>query len=138
VYPTSLQDLMLKDDQGHGPYITKQEDLMDPWGDWPDWLKESKQISEDERPMYLTPEFVQRVSNLDPLVYLPQLKDRTLRIQQVMTDPVTPPIASSKIADAAPRADQVSRYPDRTAEAKALGTNGIVKWLGEQLNPPQP
>jgi hypothetical protein len=110
-------------------------DLMNPWGDWPDWLKESKQIPEDERPMYLTPEFLQRVSNLDPLIYLPQLKDRSLRIQQVMSDPVTPPIASSKIANAVPRANQVGRYPDRTSEAKALGTNGIVRWFGEQLNP---
>ena len=32
VYPTSLNDLLLKDDQGHGPYILKQEDLVDPWG----------------------------------------------------------------------------------------------------------
>jgi len=32
VYPTSLQDLMLRDDQGHGPYVMKQEDLLDPWG----------------------------------------------------------------------------------------------------------
>jgi len=31
-WPTSLQDLMLKDDQGHGPYITNQENLIDPWG----------------------------------------------------------------------------------------------------------
>lgn len=23
--------------------------LVDPWGDWPDWLKRSKQIPEDER-----------------------------------------------------------------------------------------
>jgi len=31
--------------------------LIDPWGDWPDWLKNSKQIPEDERAMYLKPEF---------------------------------------------------------------------------------
>jgi dienelactone hydrolase len=110
-------------------------DLMDPWGDWPDWLKESAQIPEEERTAYLKPEFLGRVANLDPISYLPQLKGRALRIHQVMSDPVTPATARDKIAAAAPAPDQVMRYPDGTAEAKALGKNGIVKWLGEQLNP---
>jgi len=110
-------------------------DLMDPWGDWPDWLKDSKQIPEEERAAYLKPEFLQKVSSLDPVTYLPQLKERAIHIQQVTADPVTPTAARDKIANAAPRADEVTRYPDMTAAAKALGTNGIVGWLGEQLNP---
>ena len=109
-------------------------DLMDPWGDWPDWLQGSKQIPEEERAAYLQPDFLQRVSSLDPLIYLPQLKSRTLRIQQDLADPAIPAAARDKIAHAAPGADQVARYSDRTAEAKALGTNGIVGWLGEKLH----
>jgi general secretion pathway protein G len=31
VWPQSLQDLLVKDEQGYGPYIKSQEDLMDPW-----------------------------------------------------------------------------------------------------------
>jgi general secretion pathway protein G len=32
-WPTSLQDLLVKDpNTGIGPYIKNQEDLMDPWG----------------------------------------------------------------------------------------------------------
>lgn len=111
-------------------------DLMDPWGDWPDWLKGSKQIPENERATYLKPEFLQRVSNLDPIVYLPQLKGKAIRIQQVLTDSITPDAAKNKIAKAAPSPDEVMRYPNIAAEAKALGTDGIVKWLGERLSSP--
>ena len=108
-------------------------DLMDPWGDWPDWLKDSKQIPEKERAAYLKPEFLQQVSGLDPVTYLPQLKGRAIRIQQVLSDTITPDAARDKIAKAAPAPDEVTRYPDIPAEAKALSSNGIVKWMEEQL-----
>jgi hypothetical protein len=108
-------------------------DLMDPWGDWPDWLKGSKQIPEEERAAYLKPEFLQQVSGLDPVVYLPQLKGRAIRIQQVLSGTITPAAARDKIAKAAPASDEVMRYADVTTEAKALGADGIVKWLGEEL-----
>lgn len=110
-------------------------DLMDPWGDWPDWLQGSKQIPEEERAAYLKLDFLQQVSNLDPVIYLPQMKGKTLRIQQVIADPVTPDPAKAKITSVASVTATVTRYPDITAEAKALGENGIVGWFGEQLNP---
>jgi len=28
-------------------------DLLNPWGDWPDWLKNSPHVPEDERAAYL-------------------------------------------------------------------------------------
>jgi hypothetical protein len=110
-------------------------DVMDPWGDWPDWLKESKQIPENERSTYLKAEFLDKVSGLDPVNYLPKLQGKALRIQQTSADPVTPAVARDKIANAVPSVDVVARYPDRAAEAKALGADGIVGWLGKQLNP---
>ncbi len=112
-------------------------DLMDPWGDWPDWLQDSKQIPEEERPAYLKPEFLEQVSTLDPLDYLTQLKGRAIHIQQVLADPVTPAAAKDKIAAAAPAADMVSRYPTGAAEAEALGANGIMGWLGTELHTKQ-
>ena len=30
-WPESLQTLLMRDEQGHGPYIRAQEDLVDPW-----------------------------------------------------------------------------------------------------------
>ena len=109
-------------------------DLMDPWGDWPDWLKGSRQIPEEERPTYLKPEFLQSVAGLDPVNYLPQLKDRAIHIQQVLSDTVTPPAAKDKIAGAVAEATVAARYPDEKEEAKALGKDGIVGWLADQLH----
>lgn len=109
--------------------------LVDPWGDWPDWLKGSKQIPEEERSAYLKPEFLKKVSNLDPVSYLPQLKVKSLRIQQVLTDPITPQAAKDKLADAAPRADEVVRYTDNQAQHKAVFLGGITEWLAQNLHP---
>lgn len=109
--------------------------LVDPWGDWPDWLKSSEQIPEDERAMYLKPDFLQKVANLDPVFYLPKLKERSLRIQQVLSDPVTPRAAKEKIADAAPGTNEVIRYADNEAQHKATSLGGITGWLAEQLHP---
>src|SRR5882757_3718933 len=109
-------------------------DVVDPWGDWPDWLKSSKQIPENERAAYLKPEFLQKVANLDPAKYLPQLKDRAVRIEQVMDYPVTPPDARDKIAGAAPNPTDVSRYADIIALEKVWRSSGFAGWLGDQLH----
>ncbi len=110
-------------------------DLIDPWGDWPDWLKESKQIPEQERDAYLKPAFLRKVSTLDPVNYLAQLKDRALRIEQVTEDAVTPPAARDKIAAAAPRADEVVRFPDRALQARAWAKDDFSGWLAQRLKP---
>lgn len=109
--------------------------VIDPWGDWPDWLKDSKQVPEEERSTYLKPEFLKKVSNLDPVLYLPQLKIKSLRIQQVLSDPATPQAAKDKLADAAPRADEVVRYADSQAQHRAVSLDGITQWLAQQLHP---
>jgi dienelactone hydrolase len=109
-------------------------DVTDPWGDWPDWLTGSKQIPEEERAAYLKPEFLHKVVNLDPVTYLPQLKVKSLRIQQVADDPVTPPAAKEKIAKAAPRADEVVHYANREAQHKAVFLGGISEWIAGQLH----
>jgi hypothetical protein len=110
-------------------------DLLNPWGDWPDWLKESKQIPEEERATYLKPEFLERVSMLDPLTYLPRLKDRSLRILQVADDTVTPPSARDKIAAAVSSPEQLVRYSDSTAFIKAARGGSLSSWLPEHLRP---
>jgi pimeloyl-ACP methyl ester carboxylesterase len=108
-------------------------DLMDPWGDWRDWLRGSRQIPEEERANYLEPSFLQKVAGLDPVTYLPHLETRSIRIQETRDDPVTPASAREKMEAAAPSTADVVGYPDMNAEAKALGADGIVGWLGAQV-----
>ena len=72
---------------------------------------------------------------LDPETYLPQLKLRSLRIQQVMDEPVAPQVAKDKIATAAPKPDEVVRYKDSAAHEKAWRVYGLSGWLHEQIRP---
>lgn len=110
-------------------------DVIDPWGDWPDWLKDSKEIPEGERAAYLKPEFLSKVAPLDPVTYLPHLTVPALRVQQLMDDPVTPARAKDKIAAAAPRENEVTRYPDMGAYKKFRSINEFSGWMREHLYP---
>jgi hypothetical protein len=106
-------------------------DTINLWGDWPDWLKESPIIPEDERANYLKPEFLTKVAMLDPLLYLPQLKAGRVRVEQVIGDPVTPKTAQGKLAASVPGVDAVVQYKDTTAQIRAW--TGQKWWLKEQL-----
>jgi hypothetical protein len=107
-------------------------DLLNPWGDWPDWLKTSAAVPDEQRANFLTPEFMQKVSVVEPLTYLPQLSNRALRVQQVMIDPDTPDDAKTKIAAATPPGCLI-QYKDIEAHKEAWKANGISAWLATQL-----
>jgi hypothetical protein len=110
-------------------------DLLNPYGDWPDWLRDSRQIPEDERPTYLTQEFLRKVSMLDPLTYLPQLADKSVRILQVFSDTVTPSSARDKMAAAAPHPEQVIRYQNSDEFIKAARSGSLSAWMPDHVRP---
>ncbi len=107
-------------------------DLLNPWGDWPDWLKGSPVVPDEERAKYLTADFLDKASRVDPVDDLPLLKDREYRIQQVLDDADTPPAARDRIAAQAPPAHLV-RYADRKAHREAWAVTGITGWIAAQL-----
>jgi len=106
-------------------------DLLNPWGDWPDWLHTSPVVPDQERDRYLTPEFLQKVTVVDPINYLPQLKNRALRVQQTMDDPESPTRAQIKVAAATPSGDLV-QFKDAEAHREAWKAHGLTGWLAEQ------
>jgi hypothetical protein len=106
-------------------------DAINPWGDWPDWLKESRVVPDEERANYLRPEFLQKVVLLDPVNYLPHLSPGRIRIEQVAGNPATSGDVQSKIAAAAPLPGMVIQYPDVHAQINAWLTTG--EWLKEML-----
>ncbi len=108
-------------------------DALNPWGDWPDWLKESPAVPDDVRSSLLTPEFLQKASVVEPITYLPELKDRELRVQQILDDPDTPAVARDKIAGAVP-GDDLVRFKDTPAHKEAWKTFGLSGWLAKELN----
>ena len=111
-------------------------DVLNPWGDWPDWLKESPQIPVDERSTYLEPQFLSKVAALDPVSYLPQLHVKALRVEQIMDEPITPQSAKDKLSAAVTSPVSAVRYKDASAHLAVWRVNGISGWIREQLASP--
>lgn len=108
-------------------------DAINPWGDWPEWMKESPVVPEEERAAYLKSEFVQKVAMLDPVIYLPQFNPERIRIEEVLSDPITPKSVQAKIVASAPSASSVVQYPD--ARTLIHGWADKEWWLKTQLQP---
>ena len=113
----------------------KTVDLLDPWGDWPDWMAKSELIPDEERSNYVKPEFLEKVAPFDPVQWLPQLTSQHIRIQQVMDDSVTPKLAKERIESIAPRNAQVVRYDSTRDFFTAVSGGRIFQWAKEQLQP---
>jgi acetyl esterase/lipase len=110
-------------------------DLLNPWGDWPVWLKQSPLIPENERPAYLRPEFLEKVSMLDPVQILPKFTTQVIRLQQVNDDRITPATAREQLAAAVPRGAQVLQSENWVAYRKAWQEKKLWGWGKEQLEP---
>ena len=113
----------------------KTIDLLDPWGDWPDWMAKSDLIPEEERANYVKPEFLKKVAPLDPLGYLPQLKSQQVRIQQVMDDAFTPRTAKQRIESVVPGTTQLRQYDDTKEFFQAVSGGRLFQWMKDQIRP---
>jgi hypothetical protein len=113
----------------------KTIDLLDPWGDWPDWMAKSELIPNEERPNYLKSEFLKKAAVFDPVQWLPQLTSQHIRLQQVMDDSVTPKAAKEWIESVVPRSAQVVRYENTRDFFGAASGGRIFQWAKEQLQP---
>jgi hypothetical protein len=113
----------------------KTLDVLDPWGDWPDWLPSSPVVPGDERPKYVTQEFLKSVAPLDPVAYLRSLKTPNFRFQQMATDVFTPKTAKARLAAAVPDQAQVVKYAGPEDLMKAWKISGLAGWIKQQLRP---
>ncbi|HEX8816645.1 MAG TPA: alpha/beta hydrolase [Terriglobales bacterium] len=113
----------------------KAIDVLDPWGDWPDWMAGSPIIPAPERPNFLKPEFLKKIAPLDPVQWLPQLKSQQVRVQQVMDDGATPEVAKQRIAAAAPKNAQVVEYQSTIEFYRAVSGGRLFQWMKDQILP---
>jgi hypothetical protein len=113
----------------------KTLELIDPWGDWADWMAKSSLIPQSERPTYVKPEFLKTVEALDPVEWLPRLKSQHVRIEQVLDDSVTPKIVQERIKAAAPGTAQVVRFATTPRFSSAVSGDKILQWVKNQLQP---
>jgi len=116
----------------------KTIDLIDPWGDWPDWMAKSSLIPESERPNYLKPEFLKKVAPLDSLEWLPRLTTLHVRLQQVLDDSATPKVVQERIKAAAPGTTQVVAFDTTEQFSRSMSGDKIVQWVKDQLQPASP
>lgn len=112
-------------------------DLLNPWGDWPDWMAKSAIIPEDERPNYVKPEFLKKVAPLDPVQWLPQLKSQGVRIQRLNDDTATPQVAEERIEAAAGSAVKIVRYDNVRQFYGASSGGKVFQWVKDQIRPAQ-
>jgi hypothetical protein len=108
-------------------------DLLNPWGDWSDWLKKSEWVPENERPDYLRPEFLEKVAGFDPVQVLPKLTTPVVRLQQVKDDRLTPTAAREKIAAALPHGAVLLQSNSWPEYMKAFKEQNLWGWAKEKL-----
>jgi X-Pro dipeptidyl-peptidase (S15 family) len=119
----------------------KTIDVIDPWGDWPDWMAKSSLIPEPERPNYLKPDFLKKVAPLDPVAWLPQLKSQHVHLQQVLDDSVTPTVAQERVKAAASGTAQISTFDTTGQFSAAESGDKLLQWIKDRLrlaSPSQP
>jgi hypothetical protein len=111
----------------------KSLDLLDPWGDWPEWIAKSTLIPEKERADFLKPEWLVGVTPLDPVKWLPELITQKIRIRNVATVTVTPNEAKQKIEAAAPPNADIVHFPDANAFQTAASNGTGFDWIKKQV-----
>jgi len=113
----------------------KAVDLIDPWGDWPAWLRISEVVPDQERPLYLKNEFLSGIAGYDPVTVLPKLGSKHVRLVQFGQGSETPAVAQKRIADALPASAQRERVAT-LAEFEG-GSESGTRWIKHQLAPPR-
>jgi hypothetical protein len=108
-------------------------DVVDPWGDWPDWLAKSTLVPEDERAVYMTPEFLKKAAPLDPVRWFGQVKI-PVRLRYLSDPAVTPQIARERVVSAAPEQARIIPLKDAVAQYKATKLK-FFDWIKDQLRP---
>ena len=100
-------------------------DLLDPWGDWPDWLARSGIVAEKDRAEYTSSYFMGTVENLEPLKLLPKLADRRVRLQYIEDGlAVTPAVVRQKMEAAAPPNVEIVHYQNTQAFVSNVASQG--------------
>jgi pimeloyl-ACP methyl ester carboxylesterase len=112
----------------------KAVDVMDPWGDWPDWLAKSPQIPEEERGQHLTPEFLAKIAPFDPVRWLYQLNTRPVRVQENLFNAAVPERVRIVMEGAVSANASIVEYRDLEEYKKKVSSNGkMLDWLHLQL-----
>jgi len=117
----------------------KAIDLLDPWGDWPLWMQKSAVIPDEERPTYVKPEFLKKVTDFDPVKLLPTLKTPHIRLNQLNDDfASTPEEAKKRLEAMLPVTAEHRRFETSMAFYSEVASGGrVFDWLKLQIKAPE-
>jgi hypothetical protein len=113
----------------------KALDVLTPWGDWPLFLAKSTFVPSDERPELNKPEFLKQVASLDSQQWFPNVKARSVRIQDVRHDGHMPDEAQVLMETAAPQTAEIDQFGDGAALVPAASNGRVFDWIKSQLQP---
>jgi len=113
-------------------------DLVNPWGDWPNWMRTTQLLSPVERKDYATPDFMAKVAPLDPVKWLPKLAEHQIRIQIIDEQVKQEKAALDSIEAAAPKDAKVIHYTTVAEHKAASGKTSAFQWVKDQLRPLPP
>lgn len=108
-------------------------DLLGPWGDWPKWVAGSKIIPDEERAKFMKPEFLAEVAALEPITWLPKIKAKALRIQDVRVNKSMPDDAQEKLEAAAPDFAVINEYGNGRALMASQPSTSLFQWMKDRL-----
>lgn len=108
-------------------------EALDPWGDWPTWLAKTTLMPENERPDYVKPEFLKKVSTLEPVDWLPKIQAKKLRLDQELFDEVTPKAAQEKLRAAVPAGSDVVLLKNMDEFKAAFEDGKNLDWIRHEL-----
>ena len=110
-------------------------DLLDPWGDWPEWLQQSSLVPDSDHQTDTTTALSARLTKLDPLSRLPSLSATAVRLQQTSFDPNTPISIQKRLEKSMPPGADRLRYLDVSDYATRAASGGkILDWLSQRLS----
>jgi hypothetical protein len=108
-------------------------EALDPWGDWPTWMATSPLVPEDERAQYVKPDFLKKVSTLDPVDWLPKIQAKKLRLDDELFDTDTPKDAKEKLRRAVPAGSSVMSYKNMDEFKTAFEDGKNLEWIQHEL-----
>lgn len=108
-------------------------DLVNPWGDWPSWMKTTQLVSPVERKDYVTADYLGKVAPLDPVKWLPKLGEHHIRIQIIDEQVKQEKTALDSIEAAAPQHAKVIHYTTVAEHKAASGKAPAFQWVKDQL-----
>ncbi len=109
-------------------------DVLDPWGDWSNWLATSTFVPPAERADYLKPEFLKNTSPLDTLAWLPKIQAKKFRLQQPEFNSENPNSVKEKIRKAAPAGTTVVEYKTMDELKATFPHSSNLEWLKHELS----